>query len=358
MPLSGLLAAVRKKILTYPSSSHHQHLDDSDSAESSDHHCRRKSADNCACQCHSCHCCDNTVEGSREFGRPLSENAPQQRRAGSAKPAQDSRCRSDNDLGFCQLGNCPSTSTSSVGMHHDNKDVNENIKEAADKALRRHLSTFVVNPNTGEAKGVSGVPTTSQNRRGTMDRENHRPTSGKYSCCGCTGGDRSRGSQRHSRSAKNSHRTGSEYGVDPPTNMDCLGFSASTRSRKKTQSAERASSKPNMPPTRTVRIQKLLERFRRDPEEPNAEDRCCICYVRRASVRAYPCGHQVFCRMCGVSIIQSLFESKEEMMRCVLCRNQIAVLRHQKTGKMTSIKDLNPSKMTEQPARLWPWHWN
>ncbi|KAI1721200.1 zinc finger, c3HC4 type (RING finger) domain-containing protein [Ditylenchus destructor] len=104
--------------------------------------------------------------------------------------------------------------------------------------------------------------------------------------------------------------------------------------------------------------QKLLERFRRDPEEPNAEDRCCICYVRRASVRAYPCGHQVFCRMCGVSLIQSLFESKQGMMRCVLCRSEIAVLRHQKTGKLTSLKDLNPSKMTEQPARLWPWHWN
>lgn len=54
-----------------------------------------------------------------------------------------------------------------------------------------------------------------------------------------------------------------------------------------------------------------MELFNHEPDEPvrPEEQGCVICCERRASVRAYPCGHQVFCRKCGVTMIQVRFQS-------------------------------------------------
>ncbi|KAH7731451.1 hypothetical protein AAVH_00349 [Aphelenchoides avenae] len=82
--------------------------------------------------------------------------------------------------------------------------------------------------------------------------------------------------------------------------------------------------------SRSDRIKQLLELFNHEPDEPvrPEEQGCVICCERRASVRAYPCGHQVFCRKCGVTMIQHLFQAGKDRMHCIVCRAEIAVLRH------------------------------
>ena len=44
------------------------------------------------------------------------------------------------------------------------------------------------------------------------------------------------------------------------------------------------------------------------PDE--SSERCCICLAQRATVRTYPCGHQVFCRLCAITLIQVDIEEK------------------------------------------------
>ncbi|KAL7078219.1 hypothetical protein ACQ4LE_002079 [Meloidogyne hapla] len=98
--------------------------------------------------------------------------------------------------------------------------------------------------------------------------------------------------------------------------------------------------------TTMERIEKLKERFQQESTEdemdsntPEESDRCCICLTQRASVRTYPCGHQVFCRLCAITLIQTLYKSGSEEMRCIICRVNIAALRHQKESRR-----VNPPK--------------
>uniref|UniRef100_A0A915EUB4 RING-type domain-containing protein n=1 Tax=Ditylenchus dipsaci TaxID=166011 RepID=A0A915EUB4_9BILA len=264
MLLSGLLAAVRKKILvgSDPAIHHHLQEDPDDEEEACSTLSRRHSAR---------HLSTMTAEG------------------------QEERSRSEDDL-------CCSPSTSA-------KSTCGPAKTTCGSA--RALSTFVVGSTKDNDSGIG--------------------------CC-----PRSR------------IQTDCSLSVYRPAMQNKKGsLNSTSRNDSKTS---------HVPGTGHDRIQSMLERFRRDPEEPNLDERCCICCVRRASVRAYPCGHQVFCRLCGVSLIQSLVDAKEQVMRCVICRQEVAVLRHQK-GSSHSIaanKGERKTSSTQQPASLptrfiWPW---
>lgn len=108
------------------------------------------------------------------------------------------------------------------------------------------------------------------------------------------------------------------------------------------------------------RIEKLKERFRKDNSEfegsnsleVSSKERCCICLYRPASVKTYPCGHQVFCRVCAITLIQSLFECGKEDMQCICCRADITALRHQKNANKSK---LSKTASNEGPSisRYW-----
>ncbi|KAF7636875.1 RING-type domain-containing protein [Meloidogyne graminicola] len=104
--------------------------------------------------------------------------------------------------------------------------------------------------------------------------------------------------------------------------------------------------------TTMERIEKLKQRFQQESTEDemdnNTQDefseRCCICLSQRASVQTYPCTHQVFCRLCALTLIQTLYKSGSEEMRCVICRANIVALRHQKEIQRVTTTNINPLK--------------
>uniref|UniRef100_A0A914D7I6 RING-type domain-containing protein n=1 Tax=Acrobeloides nanus TaxID=290746 RepID=A0A914D7I6_9BILA len=106
--------------------------------------------------------------------------------------------------------------------------------------------------------------------------------------------------------------------------------------------------------SRPERIKRMLDKLERDSEDvpSDPDERCHICLTARASVRAYPCGHQVFCRKCGVRLVQVLMETQSEKMNCLLCRREIAVLRYQKPTQPVKVPS---ERVFCTHARSWPW---
>ncbi|VDL81241.1 unnamed protein product [Nippostrongylus brasiliensis] len=42
-----------------------------------------------------------------------------------------------------------------------------------------------------------------------------------------------------------------------------------------------------------------------DEQEPScADDTCCVCLSRVATVHAYPCGHKISCRLCATIMLK------------------------------------------------------
>uniref|UniRef100_A0A914LET0 RING-type domain-containing protein n=1 Tax=Meloidogyne incognita TaxID=6306 RepID=A0A914LET0_MELIC len=124
---------------------------------------------------------------------------------------------------------------------------------------------------------------------------------------------------------------------------------------KRSNSGGGGGEKPKV--TTMERIEKLKERFQQESTEDEmdsnipdeASERCCICLTQRATVRTYPCGHQVFCRLCAITLIQTLYKSGSEEMRCIICRVNIIALRHQ------DFKRVNPPTVNQTHNETTHW---
>ncbi|VDI12031.1 Hypothetical predicted protein [Mytilus galloprovincialis] len=80
------------------------------------------------------------------------------------------------------------------------------------------------------------------------------------------------------------------------------------------------------------------------------DDECVICLSAKATMRTFPCGHKVVCRMCFIKTIQSAVSQRCLPLRCVVCRERILKLRQ--SSKVQSSSQKTGCKSIRQ--RLFP----
>ncbi|VDP35269.1 unnamed protein product [Heligmosomoides polygyrus] len=67
-----------------------------------------------------------------------------------------------------------------------------------------------------------------------------------------------------------------------------------------------------------------------EEQEPSCsdDDACCVCLSRVATVRAYPCGHKISCRLCATLMLKASAKAQEKQFRCIMCRSNVYRLRY------------------------------
>lgn len=60
------------------------------------------------------------------------------------------------------------------------------------------------------------------------------------------------------------------------------------------------------------------------------EEECVVCLSAKATMKTYPCGHCVVCRLCFVKTIQSAVTDRRLPLKCVVCRTKILKLKQQR----------------------------
>ncbi|WKX98304.1 hypothetical protein Q1695_013745 [Nippostrongylus brasiliensis] len=81
-----------------------------------------------------------------------------------------------------------------------------------------------------------------------------------------------------------------------------------------------------------VTIQRMVDKCLAedsDEQEPScADDTCCVCLSRVATVHAYPCGHKISCRLCATIMLKASAKAQEKQFRCIMCRSNVYRLRY------------------------------